>query len=621
MAGVASKKPFGDMGVQATFPYVFNHIFEGGTAYFPSDSGPQYDIMVGTHYQSEYHELKRLEANQSVVNRGINNRSAQQKLLTGPHNYHVPKPVLGQRLYANPSLGDNSAHSTRRDNGKVAPFRTIEVASAEEMGTLRGGVVTTREGYDFYRAQLNRRIGQLNDMNALALGVAVPMGSQYETYDNTRSGPPSKVDFFILLRGLQDAITEGDLTRFTFENLKELTGKLFQMAPTASVEDFNDIIDAVDIMLEDLELGLSEIADNAQTNAFVRPDYASTLQLFMDAIKDYTAQMFSNINRSEKDKKTLSNSLIKSLGFSRLLRNQSARGAVIQQRMTNTRVDQEAENFDDVFDEGGDDGRPYNLPKPREDSEQQGAPRAALAGENGDPNRDQFGAQRGAFGDAPQFFGDQAPTMVAPLGLAGADTIGQPVGRVDPAALGRAARDAVDFILNPQITPATAGMTRFALIQTLYPDPEIFVDDVADRMFLQNFNVAEIAEGLKYVTDVGDVFSKYISENAGPLGPESISAPDVIQYDIPLEQPALPSQPSRTIGRKPPQTTEGPPPWDYPATREELRTRLNTIPKIQAFGARIPAFYGGPYKPRTGSYVKSAIAHLIKLIKKADPNY
>ena len=617
MAAVATKKAGGDMGIQATFPYVFNHLFEGGTAYFPSDSGSQYDIMVGTTFQSEYHELKRLEANQSVINRGINNRSAVRKLLTGPHNYHVPKPVLGQRLYANPSLGDNSAHSTRRDNGAAAPYRTIEVASAESLGSMggmRGGVLTTREGYDFYKSQLDRRIGQLNDMDALALGIAVPMGSQYETSDNTKVGPPSKVDFFILLRGLQDAITEGDLTRFTFENLKELTSKLFQMAPTATVEDFNDIIDAVDIMLQDLEQGLSEIADNAQTNSFVRPDYASTLQLFMDAIKDYTSQMLSNINRSERDKKTLSNSLIKSLGFTRLLRNQSARGVVIQQRGNNARLDQAAENFDDEFDEGGDDGRPSKLPKPREDEEQKG-PKSELAGNNGDPNREKHGAQRGPYGNAPQYFGDQGPAMVAPLALADAPAIAEPVGQTNIRALGDAANSAVEAILEPQRTATTAGMTTFALIQTLYPNTENFVDEVVTRISDQGFTPAEVAEGLKYVTDVGDVFGEYIAANQGPLGPQAIGAPDVIRVpNLPVPAPPVPAQPAQPAPKKEV-------PFKYPANRYVLRRQYDTIPKLQAFGATIPKEYGGPYRPRSGSYVKSATTHIINLIKRKDPNY
>jgi len=641
MSAIATKKPYGDMGVQATFPQVFQQLFNAGMAYFPSDAGEPCDLMVGTNYQSEYHELKRLEANQNVTNRGINNRSADRKLLTGPHNYHVPKPVLGQRLYANPSLGDSSAHSTRRDNGRAAPFRTIEVGTEPMSGMMTGGVLKTREGYDFYKSQLDNRISQLNAMNALALGNAVPMGQTAQTSDNTKVGPPNKVEFFLLLNALEDAIVEGDLTRFTFENLKELLGKLFSMAPTASSEDFNDILGAVDIMLEDLEQGLSEIADNAQTNSFVRPDYASTLQLYMRGIKTYVDNMFRNINMSERDKTTLSKSLIKQIGFTQLLKKNSAREVVQAVRGRNPRVDQEAEDFDDNFDEGGDgDGHHHVPPEARED-EEQGGPRAPLAGENGDPNRDQFGAQRGAFGDARVFFADEgAPGMAQPLGFAGADAIAE-VPQADPRAIRVAASDAVDAILDPQRTDANRGMSEGALVVALYPETQNFVDEVVNRMIEQGFTPAQIAYGLEGLPELLDIFSPYIVENTGDIGPAPIRRNNADIGDVALAiheipgpaaaaaaaAPALgvvPGPRARPVGRHVPTPERNAPrqAWDYPPTREALRNQLDTIAKITAFGAKIPRQYGGPYKPRAGSYVKTGITHIIKLIKEhMDPNY
>jgi len=618
------------MGVQATFPLVFQRMFNAGTAYFPSEDTEPLNIMVGTHYQSEYHELKRLEANESVRNRGVNNYMAQQKLLTGIHNYHVPKPVLGQRLYANPSLGDSSAHSTRRDNGLLAPFRTVEVGMTPTEGLLRGGVLKTRAGYDFYKTQLDNRISQLNAMNALAMGNAVPMGQTTQISDNTKVGPPNKVEFFLLLNALEDAIVEGDLTRFTFENLKELLGKLFAMAPTASSEDFDDILGAVDIMLEDLELGLSEISENAQTNSFVRPDYASTLQLYMRGIKTYVDNMYRNINMSERDKTTLSKSLIKQIGFTQLLKKNSPRDVIAAVRDQNPRVDQEAEDFDDDFDEGGDgDGRHYAPPPAREDEEQAGLGRAPLAGDNGDPNRDIFGAERGAFGDAPAFFGDEAarPAMAQPLGF-GDGAIAE-VPQANPRAIVDAADAAIEAVLLPQRTEANRGMTEGALIESLYPVPQNFVDEVTNRMIEQGFTPAQIAYGLSGLGALGQYFGAYIQENAGDIGPAPIMGnnPDLGAvalriHEVPGAAPA--PAPARPVGRYVPPPAAGAPrpAWNYPPSREALRAELNTIAKIAAFGAAIPREYGGPYKPRSGSYVKTGQSHIIKLIRQyMDPAY
>jgi len=76
-----------------------------GLSYFPTSQSYAMPIMEGDTFQNNYHSQKRTEANQSVMN-GIQNKlAAERKLLTGVHNFHLPKPVLGQRVYANPSVG------------------------------------------------------------------------------------------------------------------------------------------------------------------------------------------------------------------------------------------------------------------------------------------------------------------------------------------------------------------------------------------------------------------------------------------------------------------------------------------------------------------------------------
>jgi len=623
MAAIATKKPYGDIGVAATFPYNFQQMFRAGIAYYPSGMEAPMQIMTGNTFQSEYHELKRLEANQGVDNRGQNNRTIDRKLLTGIHNYHVPKPVLGQRRYANPSMGAESYSSTRRDNGVDAPFRTIEVGAMNMMGSgMRGGVLTTKEGYDFYKNKYNNRIGELNAMNALALGNAVPMNQGMVTYDNTKVGSPSKVEFFILLRGLEDAVTEGDLTRFTFENLKELTGKLFNMAPSASEEDLNDVIDAVEIMLVDLEQGLNEIAENTAHNAFTRPDYANTLTIFMEKIKSYTDQMIRNIYMSERDKTTLSKSLVKSLGFDRLLRNRNSEGVVNEVRQQRARVDQSAADNDD---DDGQDGNPYYQAPTREDDEQRGAPRQPFAGENGDPERDRFGASFGsypAFGSSGYF--NDAEAYAAPLALSGAEEVSTDQ-EVKPQALEDAASAAVAYILQPQITESIRSLPDAEIIASLYPMPSNFVDEVTDRLEEQGFTPAQIAYGVSGLRGYESIFSEYVAENQGDINPKRIGAPDVIEhyggpgYGYEAPAAAASSSSSSSSSRQP--AAENPLNFDYPPTRADLRAQLNTIPKLQAFGATIPAGVGGPYKPRSGSYVKSAQAHIIKLIRKIDPTY
>jgi len=610
MAAIATKKPFGDIGVAATFPYNFQQMFRGGTGYFPSGQGEAHQIMQGNDFQSEYHELKRLEANQSVMNRGQNNRTIDRKLLTGVHNFHVPKPVLGQRLYANPSMGAESYSSTRRDNGEAAPFRTIEVGA---MGAgMRGGVLKTKEGYSFYKNKYNNRIGELNAIDALAVGYAVPMGQTMETYDNTKVGSPNKVEFFLLLRAVEDAVTEGDLTRFTFENLKNLILQLVIMSPTASMEDLNDIIDGVDIIIENLNLGLDEISENSAFNAFANPEYANTLNIFMGKLRDYAAEIMKNVYRSEKDKKTLAKSLIKSLGLDRLMRTKSPEGAVDVARKQSGRVDQMAADNDDGRN-GGDDGRPYVQAPTREDEDQAGVARQPLAGRNGDPERERHGERRGDIANAPEYF--DGPYVVAPLALSGSEQVEPPAQR-DPRQLADAALDAASYILQPQMTSANRDLPEDELVMSLYPMTSNFVDEVTKRLEEQGFSPSEIAFGLSELPEFGDIFNEYIVDNQGAINPAPIGGPDAIRPGMPMPPAAAPMPPAAA-----PAPAKEKPVWNYPSDREKLRAELNTYAKIKAFGAKIPKEYGGPYKPRVGSYIKSSISHIIKLIKEIDPKY
>ena len=198
MSAFGTKKSSGDRGLQLTFPLYFQEAYNIPLEYFPSYEGESTDLLIGSDFQSEYHEQKRMEANRSVMNGIQANKTKEEKLLTGRANYHLPKPVLGQRIYANPSNGAEVLSSTRRDNGKLAPFRTVEAGKEDGM---RGGVVVSLEAQEFYKKQLERRIAQLNRINALTQGYAVQMGDTYKTENNMKEGSIDKVEFlFIFVR-------------------------------------------------------------------------------------------------------------------------------------------------------------------------------------------------------------------------------------------------------------------------------------------------------------------------------------------------------------------------------------------------------------------------------------
>jgi hypothetical protein len=630
MAAVATKKPGGDLAVQLTFPLNFQRAFDAGFSYFPSAMEPALDLFVGQDFQSKYHEEKRLDANRSVMNGLQANATAERLMMTGPHNYHVPKPVLGQRRYANPSYGAEALVSTRRDNGADAPFRVIEGTDimmgmppmppimGAGSGSMRGGVLRTAQGYDFYRGQLDDRIEQLNRINALAQGFAVPMGQGVNTRDNEREGDPNKVEFFLLLRGFMDAVEVGDDTRFTFDAAKDFVSKLISFGPVASEEDFNDIMEGLDDIL------LSLNAEN-DTSADPKIVYAETLRVLANKTRDYTRIMFANMERSEGEKKALSKSLVKTLKLDQLLKRKSLIAVLSS---SDARIATALADFDD----GDDDGRFEGPSVGREDGEQPGVPRAPFAGEGLDENRDRWG-RRGRpqrDGELPGYFGEvvaaDLPGVIAPLDMAGFDPASQvpaPDARSLTDALETMMRNDLRLLATTDEDQAKLRNGEFGeLVEKLYPDPSQFVSNVASAMEERGYNKAQVAAAMGETSL--PFFADYIARNGGDTGPAPIVP--TRRYPPAGPQPGgapiygQPAAPPPPIGAQ-----QGPqiPAWlsQYP-TREALKQKLSSVGRVQAFMASVPASAGlKPYNPRAGTDMKSVWETLIRNIRAVVPSY
>jgi len=629
MAAVATKKPDGDRGVQLTFPLNFQRAFDAGFGYFPSDMGQPVDLFIGEDFQSQYHEQKRLEANQSVMNGLQANATAERLMMTGPHNYHVPKPVLGQRRYANPSYGAEALVSTRRDNGADAPFRVIEgtdimmgIPSMMGAGRMTGGVLKTAQGYDFYRGQLDDRIEQLNRINALAQGFAVPLGQGVHTRNNETSGSPNKVEFFLLLREYMDAVEAGDYNRFTFDAAKDFVGKLLNLGPVASEEDFQDIIEGLDEIERNLNAEDSGSADG-------RVIYGETLRVLADKTRDYTRVMFANMERSDMEKKSLSKSLVKTLGLDRLLKRKSLTEALGDADFRT------AATFED-FDDGPDDGMFEGPSEGREDSEQQGIPRAPYAGEGLDENRDKWG-RRGRpqrDGELPGYFGEavaeDAPGIAAPLSMSGFDPSTQ-VPTADSAGMVKVlstviGNDLKDLVAGNDDDTAKLENEEFEdLIAKYYPDTGNFVNNVASAMEERGFSKAQVAAAMGETAL--PFFADYIARNGGDTGPAPIvpaSRPPISGIPPPLYGPPPPSgPPSVTSTTATTAAASDLPPWlaPYP-TRTALKQKLSSVGRVRAFLDSVPADVGlRPYNPRAGTDMRSVWETLIRNIREVVPNY
>jgi len=589
MAAFGTKKPNGDLGVQLGFPAVFNQFFNAGFGYFPSGNDDPMELLVGTDFQSQYHEEKRQYANKTVLDGIQANRSADRLLLTGTANYHLPKPVLGQRRFANPSYGQLGIESARRDGDSGAPFSLVERGAPMSM---IGGVLKTPEGAEFYTNRLRDRVGELDRINALSLGYTVSQGQRAPTSDNTREGSPSNINFFIYLRALQDSILQNDLSRFTFESLKDLLKLLFQIAPSATLEILNDAAESINSMSRDI----SSLADYAGQS----PDdieYILTLQLFIEGMRRYTNEMIRNINLSDREKQTLSKSLIKTLGFDRLMRKPSPDSVVDAVRVENERMDQAAEDADaddDDDDDDDDDGRFDRPAETREDDEADGMPSAPFAGDNGDPNREAHGARGRRNAEPPAFFDDGAAVDVAPLDLAGAEP-NHEIPEADTDSLKEALDKAIEdtkYSFLDDLTPADADKDLEELLNERGEDPAQFILVLEDTMENAGFSKGDIATAMQL--SGLSMFSSYIAENLAQG-----RVPPAIRRDRPTGIPP-------PVVRFDPQVST--------VTKEEINA-ATTRDELNALWKRIPAANkAGVKKPHGNTTIPKFKLKLLELI-------
>jgi hypothetical protein len=528
MSAVATKKRLGDLGVLMTYPAIFSQLYDKPLEYFPSDQGEPMDIMVGRDFQSVYHEEKKADARRSVIDGLQARRSSELLMMTGHANYHLPKPVLGQRKFANPMNGVVGYTSSRRDGGVSAPFMTVE-------RQMEGGILSSAEGQQYYRDKLAERSEQLTQINALAGGQPVPWGSnQSRTFDNRKLGTKDKVEFYLALRNLTDAVLSGGITSFNYSDFKDMLTKLFRYATYASGEELADIRRATDTLMR----ALQEIADFVEEDIggrqFASELYAQSLTVLVSRIQEYLKAMVGGVNLQPQDRVALSQNLIRSLGFDRallfddendVLRTLSQdpntqRAQRARQRAEDFFDDDDGDGDVDEFDEGGEFSF---LPPTREDAEAEGVPRAPFAGRGGDENRERFGARNGliVYGGAPSYYGE-GEAMAAPLGTSGVEPENQRA-RTDPDTLKNAAEAAISTTLSSLngFREGMEGEELEAFITAQYPDTDDFVSAVVEALDEQGYTPPQIARGLE-MTRL-PFFAEYITENSGNIDPVPIA--------------------------------------------------------------------------------------------------
>ena len=192
MAAVTTKKPGADIGVELTFPAVFQEVYaDSGESmrYAPTFPLAPPPFREAQDLQGAYHEQKRRDAHHMVMAGVGATKAAEARMLASHANYFgMPKPVLSQRVFANPSLGNQpgAIDSARRTMpGSTAPFHCISAASASGGASacgscyesqLTGGVLRTLQGQEWAAKKLQARVKQLDAIDSAAMMDSLDTG-------------------------------------------------------------------------------------------------------------------------------------------------------------------------------------------------------------------------------------------------------------------------------------------------------------------------------------------------------------------------------------------------------------------------------------------------------------
>jgi len=428
MSGFGTKKPGADGGVQLTFPAVYQEVYasEGvPLSYWPGLPYAEPSIMIGDDFQSQVHQQRKADADAMAMARVQSRHNMNVRSQTGHAGYHLPKPLLGQRRFANPAMGAYSAYSARQDY-RDAPFN-FEGSGYEGSG-LVGGVLRTAEGQAFGKARLLDRIRQLNNIaqakTAFQLAGApgavaglptqpgatpAEVSAQQPTPGVPQTadiGEIAKTELNQLLASVNDQLTTNADGTFrgvktTYTDSTRALALIVRMATTGGAEDIQNILDFIndgDGIIAKIQALLDPDADleNRDPSSYAQ---LSTMLEYWTKVRGYLNDMLQPdiMNRPIKERQEASKIYLKKHQISNAFRISPApadlpdSGTIVSSRGRTSVSGWSGTPSDDFFPPDG-RGRP-----PRREDEEHGYSRSFAPDDFTADERQSFGYASGAF--------------------------------------------------------------------------------------------------------------------------------------------------------------------------------------------------------------------------------
>ena len=351
MSSFGTKKPGADFFQQLTFPHIFSEKVAPGNIGFYPEAPIQNEVLYPSNtLQGIYHQQKMEDSHRKALNGVADTKSATQRFLHSHAGYYnMPKAVLGQRKFANPSNGNQAdIYNNRNVSFDMPPT----VWSSYRPEGLSGGVLYTAEAQKWGRQKLQERIPQLDaitaERQAFVNGLPV-QGVVGQTEPEGLEGSKVKLEIVATLRAILASVSAGKADAIAWGDTLKFMRLFFRWTPSAPEEELKEILEYFDEIEESL-IGLQEVGeDGRDADDLFRNRIAPNVDIMLEdfqKLREYLTKMIAMpIQGSEvrynpdgsqyvvetqgtqnmttktlKERKALSANLIKSIGFTTLKR-------------------------------------------------------------------------------------------------------------------------------------------------------------------------------------------------------------------------------------------------------------------------------------------------------------
>ena len=568
---------------------------------YPSIAVARPDILVGNDAQAVWHQVKKRDADYMSGAKVASTILMNKRSNSSAHGYFgMPKAVLGQRIFANPSNGALTS-GIARETYDSAPFHLSNAIPGGNTESFRGGVLRSAEGQAYGKQKLMDRIPQLNKIaeerekflseQFFSQEATMPGVRFADSLVNMSVGIPKISDVMVNLQRITDLLMGADIMTHTesgfrsadqiFKETRKIMGSIVGLGPTSNASQLAEILGFLQritgLLDATLMPGQTEGPFGDQNENTQAKETFLSLQVIYKDLEAYIRGCIEGADRQPRDRVGISKNLVASLGISKsmdLTSSRSNEALAVASRIGGPQERQEAINI-------ASNERFSSPSRTRREDSEHGARPAPSDADWGDSNRAEFGYRSGDFfptgGRDVGFFGEEATAY---------GTMAEPEERPEqpPANAGELPK------MRP--TPSMKASAVPAPITTSPPAPALQSLRAYFDPDTQAFNVAPVS-----ATESADVPLR----NLEKFGPTTATRSNPAS-PVPA-QPRLESDPSGLPSEAP----QGAPrsATEIPGTLDRLITFSNQLRSrgvTMANGRPVPELRGTVYEPGSAGY-------------------